>query len=57
MAELSDLKHTSVKLENGAEIIVLNTGAVIGPEAEAMLQALHSRSTGGLRKYLEVLTK
>lgn len=32
---------------NTAQITVLNTGALIGPEAEAMLQALLSRSVGG----------
>src|SRR5690606_20868731 len=35
----------------------LDTGAVIDAEAEAMLQALHSRSTGGLRSHLEVLAE
>ena len=55
--KLSDLNHTSVKLNRGGEIIVLDTGAVINAEAEAMLQALHSRSTGGLRHHLEVLAK
>ena len=55
--KLSDLKHTSVKLNGGGEIIILDTGAVINAESEAMLQALHSRSTGGLRSHLEVLSK
>ncbi len=55
--EFSDLKHTSVNLKSGGEIIVLDTGAVINAEAEAMLQALHSRSTGGLKSHLEVLAK
>lgn len=54
---ISALEHTSVKLPNGGEIIVLNDGAVINAEARAMLQALHSRSTGGLRSHLEVLAK
>jgi len=58
MAEkLSDLKHISVKLPRGGEIIALDTGAVIDSESEAMLQALHSRSTGGLRSHLEVLAE
>ncbi len=35
--------------------MVLNTGASIGPESEAMLQALHSRSIGGIRSHLKVL--
>jgi thymidylate synthase ThyX len=51
------LNHTSVKLRNGGEVIVLDNGAIINAEAEAMLQALHSRSTGGLRSHLEVLAK
>lgn len=54
---LSELHHTIVKLSRNGEIIVLDTGAVIPPESEAMLQALHSRSTGGLRSHLEVLAK
>lgn len=36
---------------------MLNTGAVINPEAEAMIQALHSRSIGGVAKHLEVLAE
>lgn len=54
---IPELKHTFVKLNQGGEIIVLDTGAVIDSEAEAMLQALHSRSTGGLRNHLEILEK
>ncbi|MEK6915105.1 MAG: FAD-dependent thymidylate synthase [Nanoarchaeota archaeon] len=54
---ISRLKHTSVNLSSGGEVIVLDTGAVIDCEAEAMLQALHSRSTGGLRSHLEVLAQ
>ena len=50
------LQHTCVKLSRG-EVIVLDTGAVIDAEATAMLQALHSRSTGGLRSHLKVLEK
>jgi thymidylate synthase ThyX len=54
---LTDLKHTSVKIKGGGEVIILDTGAVIDAEAEAMLQALHSRSTGGLRNHLKVLAE
>ena len=53
--DLSELQHTSVLLENGGEIIVLDTGAILNAESVAMLQALHSRSTGGLRAHLKVL--
>ena len=55
--KLSDLKHTTVDIEGGGEVIVLDTGAVIDAEAEAMLQALHSRSTGGFRNHLKVLAE
>ncbi len=52
-----DLKHTYVNLPSGGEIIVLDTGAIINAEAEAMLQALESRSTGGLKHHLKVLAE
>ena len=55
---LSDsLRHTTVNLKRGGEIIVLDNGALINAEAEAMLQALHSRSISGLRSHLEVLSE
>jgi thymidylate synthase ThyX len=41
----------------GADVFVLETGALIDAEAEAMLQALHSRSLGGLKAHLEKLIK
>lgn len=49
------LQHIIVHLANGTKILVLDTGATIPPEAEAMLQALHSRSVGGVTNHLEVL--
>jgi len=49
------LEHTTVDLPGGGQVVVLNTGALIGPEAEAMLQALHSRSTGGIWAHLKAL--
>jgi thymidylate synthase ThyX len=55
--ELSDLVHTTCDLPQGGIVLVLDTGAVITPEAEAMLQALHSRSTDGIRGHLEILKK
>ena len=55
MQSVKDLIHTTRPLPHGGEVFVLNTGAIIGPEAEAMLQALHSRSIGGLRAHLEKL--
>lgn len=55
--QVNELNHTQTNIEGGGEVIILNTGAIIGPEAEAMLQALHSRSIGGLRNHLDVLSK
>lgn len=54
---LTELKHTFVDIKGGGEVIILDTGSVIDAEAEAMLQALHSRSTGGLRSHLQVLAE
>src|SRR3989344_4403895 len=54
-SKLSDLQHTNIRLKSGGEVIVLDTGAVIDAESEAMVQALHSRSTGGLRSHLKIL--
>lgn len=47
--------HTHRRTTGGADIYVLDTGAAIGPEAVAMLQALHSRSIGGLQAHLKKL--
>lgn len=52
------MEHVSKHLPGGGEVIVINTGAMIGPEALAMLQALYSRSLGGIREQLKkVATK
>ncbi len=47
--------HVHRKTSFGADIYVLETGAAIDAEAEAMLQALHSRSLGGLKAHLQKL--
>src|ERR1035437_2677291 len=52
---IENLKHSQVAITDGGKVIVLDTGSVINPEAEAMLQALHSRSTGGLESHLKIL--
>ncbi|MDP2594212.1 MAG: hypothetical protein Q8P36_02645, partial [bacterium] len=52
-----ELKHSTRNLPGGGFVLVLNTGAVITPEAEAMLQALHSRSVGGIREHLKTLAE
>ena len=56
-SSLSQLQHHSTPIKNSqhGEVIVLDTGSTIDAEAAAMLQALHSRSVGGLREHLESL--
>lgn len=54
---IGGLEHVVCKLRNGGEVVVLNTGAVVHPEAEAMLQALHSRSSEGVRSHMKVLAE
>lgn len=56
MADIFE-KHAVRELSGGGFILSLNTEAKIDPQAEAMLQALHSRSTGGIRSHLEVLAQ
>lgn len=50
-------KHPTRQLSNGGFVMVLNTEAKIDGQAEAMLQALHSRSTGGIKSHLKVLAE
>lgn len=47
-------KHPNRQLANGGFVMVLDVNAEIDPQAEAMLQALHSRSTGGIKNHLKV---
>ncbi len=56
-ANIDSLKHSQVEISGGGKVIVLDTGPVINPEAEAMLQALHSRSIGGLENHLKILSQ
>jgi thymidylate synthase ThyX len=55
--ELKDLNHVIRDLPGGGFVLVLDTGSQIGAESEAMLQALHSRSIGGIKSHLESLAK
>lgn len=57
MKQYLDLKHTEKILSTGGTVLVLDIGATIDAQAEAMLQALHSRSTGGIKSHLEILQK
>lgn len=54
-SQLSSLKHQKYSLPDGGKVILLDTGAVIDAEAEAMLQALHSRSAKGIEDHLLIL--
>lgn len=58
--ELKDLEHVRSHFtlhSSPAQVIVMNTGALIGPEAGAMMQALHSRSIGGFDHNFEIVAK
>ena len=57
MGKINDLNHIKVDIKNGGEVFVLDKGDIINSEAEAMLQALHSRSTGGFLHHLKVLNE
>lgn len=52
---VQDLKHVTRKIRGGGQVLLLNTGAAINAESEAMLQALHSRSIGGIKAHLKKL--
>ncbi|HVU80317.1 MAG TPA: FAD-dependent thymidylate synthase, partial [Candidatus Paceibacterota bacterium] len=52
-----DLKHVRKTLPGNGQVVVVDTGALITAEAEAMLQALHSRSIGGIDAHLVRLAK
>lgn len=55
MSNISSLQHRRKSLPGGGQVVVLETGAQINPESEAMLQALHSRSTDGIDGHLTIL--
>lgn len=55
MSSLESITHTELPLPKGGFVLILNNGATISPESEAMLQALHSRSIGGIKSHLKVL--
>lgn len=57
MSSLEKLNHYESKLDSGGKIVVIDSGAVLTAEMTAMLQALHSRSTGGIDSHLKVLAE
>lgn len=57
MTNIEQLKHHTTHLEGGGKIVILDSGAVLTAEMTSMLQALHSRSTGGIDAHLQVLAE
>jgi thymidylate synthase ThyX len=55
--KFEDLKHVRKELPGNGLVLVLDTGAFIRADAEAMLQALHSRSIGGIDSHFLKLEK
>lgn len=54
---IEELRHVIHPLPSGGQVLVLDRGALIDAEEEAMLQALHSRSIGGIESHLKALEK
>ena len=57
MTNIEQLQHHTTHLESGGKIVILDSGAVLTAEMTSMLQALHSRSTGGIDAHLQVLAE
>ncbi|MDQ3089966.1 MAG: FAD-dependent thymidylate synthase [bacterium] len=57
MLNIGDLKHIRRSTKCGVEILLLDTGAIIGPEVEAMIQALQSRSDKGVEHHLKIVAE
>lgn len=57
MSTIANITHVRKSLPAGGQVVILNTDATINPESEAMLQALHSRSTEGIDGHLEILAE
>jgi thymidylate synthase ThyX len=53
--KIKELVHIKKNTEEGEVVYVLDNGATIDSEGEAMLQALHSRSVGGFEHHLRIL--
>jgi len=54
---IQELEHTIRKLPSGGMVLVLNTGALITPESEAMLQALYSRDPRSVLEHLAIVAE
>ncbi len=54
---LQSLRHHVKELKGGGLVLLLDTGAQITPEAEAMLQALYSRSPATVHEHLRTIAE
>ncbi len=52
---LADLVHAELGLHSGGKILLMNTGTLIGPEEEAMTQAMFSRNPSVIDELLDIL--
>ncbi len=57
MKTIESLNHQKELLKDGGHIVIIDPGATLTAEALAMLQALHSRSVGGVAEHLAVLAE
>ncbi len=57
MKTIENLNHHRNQLAAGGKIVIIDPGATLSAEALAMLQALHSRSVGGVDEHLTVLAE
>ncbi len=57
MKSIESLNHQKEMLKDGGHIVIIDPGATLTAEALAMLQALHSRSVGGVAEHLAVLAE
>lgn len=55
MSKIRGLNHLHTTSADGVNVYILDKGEIIDSEAEAMLQALHSRSTWWLLHHLHIL--
>lgn len=57
MSDFSALKHVRRATASGVQLVLLDTGAEIDAEVEAMIQALQSRSNEGVEHHLAIVAE
>jgi thymidylate synthase ThyX len=55
--KIKELKHTERPILGGGTILILDNGALIDSEAEAMIQALYSRDPRSVREHLNIVAE